>query len=108
MFVVGIMAGRGKGGKGVGTGGAKRHRRILRESIQGISRPAIRQLARRAGVIRMSGLIYEETRAVLNVFVSNLVQDAYMYTQHARRKPITARDIIYALKRQGRTLYGFE
>ena len=29
------------------------------------------------------------------------------YTEHARRKTVTAFDVVYALKRQGRTLYGF-
>jgi hypothetical protein len=59
----------GKGGKGLGKvyttpitpskalsltydeqGGAKRHRKILRDNIQGITKPAIRRLARRGGV----------------------------------------------------------
>ena len=59
--------GRGKGGKGLGKGGAKRHRKVLRDNIQGITKPAIRRLARRGGVKRISGLIYEETRGVLKV-----------------------------------------
>ncbi|KAK7926219.1 hypothetical protein WMY93_008529 [Mugilogobius chulae] len=58
----------GKGGKGLGKGGAKRHRKVLRDNIQGITKPAIRRLARRGGVKRISGLIYEETRGVLKVF----------------------------------------
>lgn len=63
------MTGRGKGGKGLGKGGAKRHRKILRDNIQGITKPAIRRLARRGGVKRISGLIYEETRGVLKIFL---------------------------------------
>ena len=31
-----IMSGRGKGGKGLGKGGAKRHRKVLRDNIQGM------------------------------------------------------------------------
>ena len=31
------MSGRGKGGKGLGKGDAKRHRKILRDNIQGIT-----------------------------------------------------------------------
>jgi hypothetical protein len=31
------MTGRGKGGKGLGKGGAKRHRKVLRDNIQGIT-----------------------------------------------------------------------
>ncbi|XP_009976860.1 PREDICTED: histone H4-like, partial [Tauraco erythrolophus] len=92
---------------GVGKGGAKRHRKVLRDNIQGITKPAIRRLARRGGVKRISGLIYEETRGVLKVFLENVIRDAVTYTEHAKRKTVTAMDVVYALKRQGRTLYGF-
>ena len=90
-----------------GKGGAKRHRKVLRDNIQGITKPAIRRLARRGGVKRISGLIYEETRGVLKVFLENVIRDAVTYTEHAKRKTVTAMDVVYALKRQGRTLYGF-
>merc|ERR1712018_591715 len=79
------MTGRGKGGKGLGKGGAKRHRKVLRDNIQGITKPAIRRLARRGGVKRISGLIYEETRGVLKVFLENVIRDAVTYTEHAKR-----------------------
>ena len=112
------MTGRGKGGKGLGKGGAKRHRKILRDNIQGITKPAIRRLARRGGVKRISGLIYEETRGVLKVFLENVIrvriiivlylktlwdellinflfslQDAVTYTEHAKRKTVTSLDV---------------
>jgi histone H4 len=99
------MAGKGKGGKGKGA--AKRHQKVLRENIQGITKPAIRRLARRGGVKRISGLMYEETRGVLKSFLENVVKDSVTYTEHARRKTVTALDVVYALKRQGKTLYGF-
>ena len=67
------MSGRGKGGKGLGKGGAKRHRKVLRDNSQGITKPAIRRLARRGGVKRISGLIYEETRGVLKVSFTVLI-----------------------------------
>ncbi|KAI0221015.1 Histone H4 [Massospora cicadina] len=84
------MSGRGKGGKGLGKGGAKRHRKILRDNIQGITKPAIRRLARRGGVKRISGLIYEETRGVLKSFLESVVRDAVTYTEHAKRKTVTS------------------
>ncbi|KAG7571198.1 hypothetical protein FFLO_00871 [Filobasidium floriforme] len=99
------MSGRGKGGKGLGKGGAKRHRKVLRDNIQGITKPAIRRLARRGGVKRISGLIYEETRGVLKTFLEGTIRDAVTYTEHAKRKTVTSLDVVYALKRQGRTLY---
>ncbi|KZV89222.1 hypothetical protein EXIGLDRAFT_618441, partial [Exidia glandulosa HHB12029] len=99
----------------------KRHRKILRDNIQGITKPAIRRLARRGGVKRISGLIYEETRGVLKIFLENVIRDSVTYTgttyfcarlcalarTHAKRKTVTALDVVYALKRSGRTLYGF-
>lgn len=106
-------------------GGAKRHRKILRDNIQGITKPAIRRLARRGGVKRISGLIYEETRGVLKIFLESefhpapsivlllilihldVIRDSVTYTEHAKRKTVTALDVVYALKRSGRTLYGF-
>ena len=103
------IGGRGKGKSG-GKSGAKRMdfgRKTLRESILGITKPAIRRLARRGGVKRISSYIYEETRAVLRSFLENVVRDSVTYTEHAKRKTVTALDVVYALKRQGRTLYGF-
>ena len=102
-----MSIGRGKGGKGLGKGGAKRFRKVLKDSIQGITKPAIRRLARRGGVKRISGLIYEETRGVIKTFIENVVRDAVTYTEYSRRKTVTALDVVYALKRQGRTIYGF-
>jgi histone H3/H4 len=58
-------------------------------------------------VKRISGMIYEETRGVLKMFLENIMHDTVTYTTHARRKTVTAMDVVYALKRQGRTLYGF-
>ncbi|GBP94788.1 Histone H3 [Eumeta japonica] len=53
-----------------------------------------------------AGRIRRETRGVLKVFLENVIRDAVTYTEHAR-KTVTAMDVVYALKRQGRTLYGF-
>ncbi|CAM6108381.1 unnamed protein product [Calypogeia fissa] len=101
------MSGLGKGGKGLGKGGTKRHRKVLRDNIHGITKPAIRRLARRGGVKRISGLIYEETRSVLRTFLENVVRDAVIYMEHSKRKTVTAMDVVYALKSKGKTLYGF-
>ena len=101
-------SGKGKGGKGLGKGGAKRHsreRKVLKDNILRVTKPAIRRLARRGGVKRLSGQIYEETRGVLKVFLEEAIRDSIVYMEHARRKTVTGKDVEYALKRQGRTLY---
>ncbi|RCN32216.1 core histone H2A/H2B/H3/H4 [Ancylostoma caninum] len=97
----------GPSGKGLGKCASKRHKKYRSEPIQGITKPAIRRLARRAGVKRISGLIYAETRDVLRTFLSCVIRDAVTYCEHAKRNTVTAMDVVYALKRQGRTLYGF-
>jgi histone H4 len=102
-----IMAGRGKGAKGLGHGGAKRHRQVFRDHLSGITKPAIRRLARRGGVKRISSLIYDEIRGACKAFLSNVVRDACVYAEYAKRKTITALDVVHALKRQGRTILGF-
>ena len=94
--------------KRIGKGLGKRYQRVLRDNVQGISKPAIRRLARRGGVKRMSGLIYEETRGVLKTFLTNLLRDTIVYTQHAQRKTVMTMDVVHALARQGRTIYGFD
>ena len=49
------MTGRGKGGKGLGKGGAKRHRKILRDNIQGITKPATNTTTRKVNMIEIRG-----------------------------------------------------
>ncbi|XP_069050201.1 LOW QUALITY PROTEIN: uncharacterized protein [Lepisosteus oculatus] len=102
-------SGRGKGGKGLGKGGAKRHRRVLPDNIQGIAKPAIPLLARRGGVEWASGLIYEETRGVLKVFLdAAVIRNGVTYTEHAAGKTVTTtQDMARVLQRQGRILSGF-
>ena len=68
------MSGRGKGGKGLGKGGAKRHRKVLRDNIQGITKPAIRRLARRGGVKRISGLTPPYSNGFARGMVSHVMR----------------------------------
>ena len=51
---------------------------------KGIMKPAIRRLARRGDVKRISGLIYEETRGDLKAFLKNVIRDAVTYNEHAK------------------------
>jgi histone H3/H4 len=66
--------------------------------------PFIAHLA--VAVTNASLVIYEETRGVLKTFLEGVIRDAVTYTEHAKRKTVTSLDVVYALKRQGRTLYG--
>ena len=86
---------------------SKKKRKIITNLKIGISNWAIRRLARRGGVKRISELIYEETKSILKSYLEKVLKDAIIYTEHAKRKTVTSLDVIYALKRQGKSLYGY-
>ena len=97
------------GGKGYGIAGVKIHtkRRSVKETLLGITKPVIRRLARRGGVKRISSLIYEETRKVLRSFLERMMLDSIAYAEQRKMMTVTPIDVLHALNRQGRTLYGF-
>ena len=68
---------------------------------------AMRRVARRGGVKRMARLTYDEVRGAIHSFVKKLVADSIVYTEHRRSGTVVAMDVINALKRQGRHLYGY-
>ena len=79
-------------------GGVIKQRRIIKDSVCGISTPSIRRLARRAEVKRISKEVYNESRGILRTFVEDIIKDALIYTKHANRKTVTAMDITLSLK----------
>ena len=91
-----------------GLGGRRGRRRLLRSNFELIPcKSAVRRLARRGGVKRISSLIPSEVSAVLKAFLERVLKDAISYAEHARRKTVTTFDVVAALRRQHRTLYGF-
>lgn len=103
------VVGIGKGGKGLGgKGGAKRHRKILRDNIQGITKPAIRRLARRGGVKRISAQIYDEIRVALRARLEQTIRDCVTYTEYRKAKTVTVNDVLHSLNRLGRPVWGFD
>jgi len=110
---VSASAGRGKGGKGLGLGlgktqRLKRHRKILKDNIMAVTKGDIRRLARRDGVKRISGVIYQETRDVLKSYLEMILKDCVTITEHSKRKTVIVTGVIWALKRRGRLIYGFD
>jgi len=107
-------AGRGPGSRGIGVGNGlgktrlRRQRKLLKDNILGITKSDIRRLARRGGVLRISATIYEETRTVMRAHLEKILADCVAYCEHARRKTVTVTDVIFALKRLGRPIYGFD
>ena len=84
---------------------AKKRRPVIGTNCDGLTRPAIRRLARRGGVKRISDDTYETAQSAQRIFLELIIRDAVLYTEHARRKTVTTWDIIASLKRQGKTLF---
>ena len=62
-------ANRGKAGQQSTARRLHMHSRVSRDAIMGITKPAIRRLARRSGVKRISATVYDEIRMVMAAFL---------------------------------------
>jgi histone H3 len=85
----------------LGKGGAKRHRKVLRDNIQGITAPAIKRLARRAGVKRIARQCYEEVRSVIKVHLENILRDVITVSEYKRHKTVSLNDTLTGLDIMG-------
>ena len=83
------------------------HKKILRDNIQGLTKPALRRLARRAGVKRVGGLVFEDTRHIIYSFLDVVIHDSIQLMDHCKRKTINANDVVQAAHNNGRELYGY-
>jgi len=104
----GVIGGGGKSDfdrKGFGKGG---HRKVVRDSISEITKGDIRRLARCGGVKRISGQIYEDERESIRDRLTLILKDCVIFLEHSERKTMTVSDVIFALKRMGQPMYGFE
>ena len=88
-----------------GRAGVKRH--APPRLAAGVGTPSLRRLARRAGVKRIALPTYQSVREALNAFLRKIVADTACLVENRRRFTVTLPDVLYALKRNGRTLYGW-
>ncbi len=107
----GAGTGKGKGkGKGKVAAGNKRHKdkKSPWHRTNPLTRPAIRRLARRGGVKRLSKGIYDETEgapAQLREYLEKLIKAAVTFTDHQRRKTVSFKDVKLACAFIGTPLY---
>ena len=86
--------------------GVKHHRKILRDNIQGIKKPAIKRLSQVAGIGILGGDVYDEVRQILKIYLQELVKYTVTYVEHARRKTVSGEDVRYAYEQlTGRKIY---
>ncbi|PYH44540.1 uncharacterized protein BP01DRAFT_383414 [Aspergillus saccharolyticus JOP 1030-1] len=80
----------------------KKFRKLQRDNIQGVTRPALRRLARRGGVARISGTIYDEARKALKDKLTEIIRRIVHVMDSAttpghERKVVTSKDVVFVL-----------
>ncbi len=82
----------------LGLGGARRHRRILRDNIQGLAKGQIKRLIFKAGGFRSSGLIYDEVKGITKIYLEKLLRQVVTITEYRRLKTVSSNSVLYCLK----------
>ena len=90
------MAGRGKGGKGLGKG--PRFYRPREDQLKSLARPQLLRIARRAGVKSMSGQVSTELRGIVGIQVEKIIELACNNALHRRAKTINLQDMEAAIE----------
>jgi histone H4 len=78
----------------LGQGGPMRHRKVLRDNIQGLLECDFQRILRRAGIPMELGLIFEEMRGISRVFLENVIRSAVTFCEFSRRKIVTVDDVL--------------
>ena len=79
----------------------RRHRKILRNNIQGITKSAIQRLGYKAGVRSMSGFVHDEVRGIIKIFLENVIKRAVALTEYYQKKTMSEGFISAALMDSG-------
>jgi histone H4 len=100
-----MSAGLGQAGKVAAK--RKKGRATQRPTIEGITKGDIRRMARRGGCKRISSEVFDYTRDCIKGFAARLVKDSLVYTAAAKRVTVAPMDVVMAVKRMGKCLYGW-
>lgn len=82
-------------------GGVQKHRKILRDNIQGITKPALQRLCHRAGVKRISDDIYEVLRVNIKLYMEEILRKVVIFTEREQRRTVKVKDLEAALNIMG-------
>ncbi len=79
-----------------------KHKKVLRDNINGISDGDLQRLAHKAGCKYVSALGYKELRAQLMNYLQIVSKRAITFTEHDRRRRVVENDYREALRLMGR------
>jgi histone H4 len=70
-----------------------RYRRVLRDNIQGLTKPVIHRMAVEAGNPRVSGLVYEEIRQTGLNWLNEFLKAAITFVENRRARTVEIKDV---------------
>ena len=74
-----------------------KHRKIYRDNIHGVTNPAIKRLAHRAGIKVIGGDTYESVRNVIINLLDKIIKDSITFVSYDRRRTVQRKDVRRAL-----------
>lgn len=84
-----------------GVSAKKPPHKFIRDSIQGITKPAIRRLSKRAGVLSLGDLSVVESRIIIKTYLENVLRNAVDATEYRRAKTVSPEDVKFAFEQRG-------
>lgn len=82
-------------------------RKRIKTNGNNASKGSVKKLARKGGIKRINSMIHESLNLKMRSFLEEIIKSSIAYMELARRKTLMPRDVVYALKKKGITLYGF-
>lgn len=73
-------------------------KKIIKDSIFGITKPGLQRLMYRAGVKYISGIIYEESRFIIKQFLEKILYNTIILAERKNHTTVTYEDGVEALK----------
>ncbi|XP_031568796.1 late histone H2B.L4-like [Actinia tenebrosa] len=96
------MSGRGKGGKGLGKGGAKRHRKILRDNMSRRKESYTIYIYKVMKQVHPDTGISSKAMSIMNSFVNDVFEriagEASRLAHYNKKSTITSREIQTAIR----------
>lgn len=93
--------------KTVGSVGLRNKNKTKLRQVVGFKGPTLRRLARRGGVKRISNKVYDTVNGVAVNLLEDIVRSSMIVSNHAGRKMISLKDVLYTLNQKNSSLYGF-
>jgi len=79
----------------------RKHRKVLRDTISGITKPALQRLCHRAGIKRISNDIYESLRGNIKMYMEDILRKVVVFTERGQRRTVKVKDLEAALNMMG-------